>query len=59
MRLTAIFQVHRRRYFHEPWRVFGFCIRRIALMPASGAFSVLRSLRVLRVLRLIPRWCPR
>ena len=45
--------VYRRRYFHDPWRVFDFVIVGIALMPASGAFSVLRSLRVLRVLRLI------
>ncbi len=45
--------VYRRRYFHDPWRVFDFVIVGIALMPASGAYSVLRSLRVLRVLRLI------
>ena len=45
--------VYRRRYFHDPWRVFDFVIVGIALMPASGAFSVLRSLRVLRVMRLI------
>ncbi|MBK7393185.1 MAG: ion transporter [Chloracidobacterium sp.] len=51
--LLLRFFVYRRRYFHEPWRVFDFVIVGIALMPASGAFSVLRSLRVLRVLRLI------
>ena len=51
--LLLRFFVYRRRYFHDPWRVFDFVIVGIALMPASGAFSVLRSLRVLRVMRLI------
>ncbi len=45
--------VYRRRFFHDPWRVFDFVVVGIALMPASGAFSVLRALRVLRVLRLV------
>ncbi len=40
------------RFFRDPWRVFDFIVVGIALVPASGAFSVLRSLRVLRVLRL-------
>ncbi|MBW6521674.1 MAG: ion transporter [Desulfoarculaceae bacterium] len=40
------------RFFRDPWRVFDFLVVGIALVPASGAFSVLRSLRVLRVLRL-------
>ena len=51
--LLLRFFVYRRRFFHDPWRVFDFVIVGIALMPASGAFSVLRSLRVLRVLRLV------
>ncbi len=51
--LLLRFFVYRRRFFHDPWRIFDFVIVGIALMPASGAFSVLRSLRVLRVLRLI------
>ena len=51
--LLLRFFVYRRRYFHDPWRVFDFVIVGIALMPASGAFSVLRSLRVLRAMRLI------
>lgn len=45
--------VHRRRFFHDSWRVFDLVVVGIALMPASGAFSVLRALRVLRVLRLV------
>jgi voltage-gated sodium channel len=41
------------RFFRDPWRVFDFIVVSIALVPATGAFSVLRSLRILRVLRLI------
>jgi voltage-gated sodium channel len=41
------------RFFRDPWRLFDFLVVGIALVPASGAFSVLRSLRILRVLRLV------
>lgn len=41
------------RFFRDAWRVFDFIVVGIALVPATGAFSVLRSLRVLRVLRLV------
>jgi len=41
------------RFFSDPWKVFDFIIVGIALVPATGPFSVLRSLRILRVLRLI------
>lgn len=41
-----------RRFFGDPWRVFDFIVVGIALIPASGPFAVLRSLRVLRILRL-------
>ena len=51
--LLLRFFVYRRRFFRDPWRVFDFLIVGIALMPASGTFSVLRSLRVLRALRLV------
>ncbi|PVB62941.1 ion transporter [Labrenzia sp. 011] len=44
---------HGLKFFRDPWSVFDFTIVAIALMPASGAFSVLRSLRILRALRLI------
>jgi voltage-gated sodium channel len=40
------------RFFRDPWRVFDFVVVSIALVPATGAFTILRSLRVLRVLRL-------
>ena len=41
------------RFFRDPWRLFDFVVVAIALVPAAGPFSVLRSLRVLRVLRLV------
>ena len=45
--------VYRRKFFHDAWRVFDFIIIGIACFPSSGPFSVLRSLRVLRTLRMI------
>jgi voltage-gated sodium channel len=48
----AIIAMGPARFFREPWRTFDFIVVGIALVPATGAFSVLRSLRVLRVLRL-------
>ncbi len=42
-----------RGFWRDPWRIFDFTIVAIALVPATGAFSVLRAFRVLRVLRLI------
>jgi hypothetical protein len=45
--------VHRFAFFRDPWSVFDFIVIGIALVPATETFSVLRSLRVLRVLRLI------
>jgi voltage-gated sodium channel len=49
LRLVA----HRAAFFRDPWSVFDFIVVAIALLPASGAFAVLRALRVLRVMRLI------
>lgn len=51
--LLAKFYVYRWRFFRDPWNCFDFVVVAIALVPASGAFAVLRALRVLRVLRLI------
>jgi voltage-gated sodium channel len=41
------------RFFRDPWSIFDFIIVGIALIPSSGALSVLRALRILRALRLI------
>ncbi len=40
-------------FWRDPWRIFDFIIIAIALIPATGALSVLRAFRILRVLRLI------
>ncbi len=42
-----------RGFWRDPWRIFDFLIVSVALMPATGAFSVLRAFRILRVLRLV------
>lgn len=49
LRMAADF----RGFWRDPWRLFDFTIVAVALLPASGAFSVLRAFRILRVLRLI------
>lgn len=41
------------RFFRSGWNVFDFLVVGIALIPATGSFEVLRSLRILRVLRLV------
>jgi voltage-gated sodium channel len=41
------------RFFRDPWNCFDLVIVTVSLVPASGAFSVLRAFRVLRVLRVI------
>lgn len=41
------------RFFKSGWNIFDFSIVAIALLPASGALAVLRSLRIFRSLRLI------
>ena len=51
--LSRVF-VHRGRFFHEPWRVFDFAVVGISLMPASGPVSIVRALRVLRLVSLVP-----
>jgi voltage-gated sodium channel len=40
-------------FFKNGWNIFDFSIVAIALLPASGALAVLRSLRIFRSLRLI------
>ena len=51
--VVARIAVHRAAFFRDPWSLFDFTIVAIALVPASGAFAVLRALRILRVLRMI------
>jgi len=42
-----------RGFWRDPWRIFDFAVVSVALVPATGAFSILRAFRILRVLRLI------
>jgi voltage-gated sodium channel len=51
--LLLKFYTYRQRFFRDPWNVFDFFVVGVALVPATGAFAVLRALRVLRVLRLV------
>jgi voltage-gated sodium channel len=41
------------RYFKKGWNLFDFAIVTVALLPTSGPLSVLRSLRILRMFRLL------
>ena len=41
-----------RAFSRDPWNVFDFLVVGIALIPARGPFSVLRALRILRIMRL-------
>ena len=41
------------RFFRDGWNVFDFFVVAISLVPQSGGLSVLRALRVVRVLRLV------
>ncbi|GAA5145347.1 hypothetical protein GCM10023321_03080 [Pseudonocardia eucalypti] len=44
---------HGWRFFRDPWSVFDLVIIVVAIAPATGEFSVLRTLRILRALRLV------
>ncbi len=45
--------VYRVSFFRDPWRIFDFFVVGISLLPTSGPFSIVRSLRVLRGLRMV------
>ncbi|MBC8051380.1 MAG: ion transporter [Chitinophagales bacterium] len=51
--IAARLYVHRAAFWRDPWSIFDFVVVAIALAPASGDLAVLRSLRVIRALRLI------
>ncbi len=44
---------HGRNFWRDPWSIFDFLVIGIALIPATGNLAVLRSLRIMRALRLI------
>lgn len=45
--------VYRLYFFRAGWNVFDFLIVGISILPASGSFTILRALRIFRVLRLL------
>lgn len=45
--------VYRLTFFKRGWNVFDFVIVGIALLPATGELSILRALRIFRLLRLV------
>ena len=45
--------VQRREFFKDGWNIFDTAIVSIAYLPVGGGFAVLRSLRILRALRLL------
>ncbi len=53
LELLAKLFIYGWRFFTSAWNIFDFVIVGIAIVPSSGNFSVLRSLRILRGLRLI------
>ena len=42
-----------RQFYKDPWNIFDATVVGIALLPATGSLSILRSPRILRILRLI------
>ena len=42
-------------FWRDPWRIFDFVVVAIALLPATGPLAVLRTFRILRVLRLVTK----
>lgn len=51
--VAARMYAHGASFWRDPWNVFDFLVVGIALVPATGNLSVLRSLRIVRALRLI------
>ncbi|KUO54463.1 MAG: hypothetical protein APF80_10705 [Alphaproteobacteria bacterium BRH_c36] len=51
--IAAKLFVYRLSFFRSAWNVFDFAIVVIALVPSGEGLSVLRSLRILRALRLV------
>ncbi|MFC6088840.1 ion transporter [Saccharothrix lopnurensis] len=51
--LAARLYAHRARFFRDPWNVFDLLVVGVSLFPAAGPLTVVRSLRVLRALRLV------
>ncbi|MCS5596747.1 MAG: ion transporter [Pseudomonadota bacterium] len=53
LEIAAKFLAYRFSFFRSGWNVFDLIIVAISWIPTSGAFAVLRALRILRALRLL------
>ncbi len=51
--LTIKIAAYRWAFWRSPWNIFDFIVVGVALVPGAGPWAVLRSLRVLRVMRLL------
>ncbi|HEX6346842.1 ion transporter [Umezawaea sp.] len=51
--LAARLYAHGPGFFRDPWNCFDFLVVGVSLLPAAGALAVIRSLRILRALRLV------
>jgi len=45
--------LYRARFFADPWNLFDLAIVAISWVPSAGPMSVLRALRIMRMLRLV------
>ncbi|MEU4804036.1 ion transporter [Actinosynnema sp. NPDC023587] len=53
LELAARLYAHRLAFFRDPWNCFDFVVIGLSLIPAAGPLAVVRSLRILRALRLV------
>lgn len=51
--LVAKLAIYRGQFFRESWNIFDFAVVMVGLIPSAGSLSVLRTFRILRVLRLV------
>jgi len=55
LELALKLSAYRLRFFRDGWNIFDFAIVAVSLVPAAQSLSVLRSLRILRVVSVAPR----
>jgi voltage-gated sodium channel len=53
LEIGARLLAYRWAFWRSGWNIFDFAVVAVALVPGAGAWAVLRSLRVLRVMRLL------
>ncbi|HET9394606.1 MAG TPA: YhjD/YihY/BrkB family envelope integrity protein, partial [Nitrospiraceae bacterium] len=51
--IIAKMAVYGRQFWRDPWSLFDLAVISITVMPASDNLSILRSLRILRAMRLV------